>query len=239
MKKKKRDNKINYVKYSMIFMVMFCIIIAMTTYWIYAYNHKYGEYKDTFIKYKIDNYTYVDGDIIYLKNISKEINNEFVDKQKEVLKGNNVYTTIDKNIEKDILSIKISYVYSNIRKAITFNYDLKEKKVLDNEMLLKYYNVTYSDIASDIFDNYIKLSGNGNVTDAISDKEISYSDFNANRDKYIVRIREVIYDKVNLYINNGLYYNINLDDIFKVCYYTDKKSGNIDKLIVRDREGGI
>lgn len=237
MKRKKKGNKIDYKKFIMIFIMMFSLIIAMITYWIYAYNHKNNSYRDNvFVRYKIDDYVYVEGDIVYLKNISDDISDGFIGKQKSIINEGTSYTDISKNVVKDILSIKISYLLNNSKeKTITFNYDLKNKKIVSNDYLLDKYNVTYNDIAIDIFNNYVRLDGNGNVVDAISDNELTYVEFNNSSEKYIIRIREKLPEIINIYVDNdGIYYNVDLTSVYSVCYKTDK-GDNINKKI----RGGI
>ena len=233
MKRKKKGNKIDYKKFIMVFIMMFSLIIAMITYWIYAYNHKYNTYRDNlFVRYKIDDYVNIEGDIVYLKNIDDSINNGFVSNQRNIINSGISYTDISKNIVKDILSIKINYYLTNNKeKIIVFNYDLKNKKVIDNDYLLDIYDITYNDIAIDIYNNYVRLDGNGNVVDAISDKEVTYMEFNNNSEKYIIRIREKLPNIVNLYVDNdGIYYNVSLANVYSVCYKTDKDD-NISKKI--------
>lgn len=233
MKRKKKGNKIDYKKFIMVFIMMFSLIIAMITYWIYAYNHKYNTYRDNlFAKYKIDDYVYTNGDILYLKNISDDISNIFINRQKSILDSGVSYIDINKYIYRNILSIRINYLLNNNKeKTITFNYNLDNKKIISNNDLLDRYDVSYNDIATYIFNNYVRLDGNGNVIDAISDKEISYIEFNNNSEKYIIRIREKLPDIINLYIDkDGLYYNVSLADIYSVCYKIDKDD-NINKKI--------
>ncbi len=225
MKRKKKGNKIDYKKFIMIFIMMFSLIIAMITYWIYAYNHKYNTYRDNlFVRYRLDDYVYVEGDLVYLKNIDDYINNSFINKQRNIINDGNSYTEISKNVVKDILSIRINYFLTSKKvKTLTFNYDLKNKKVIDNDYLLNKYDISYNDIAIDIFNNYVRLDGNGNIVDAISDKELTYVEFNNNSEKYIIRIREKLPEIINLYVDNeGIYYSVDLTSIYSVCYKTDK-----------------
>ena len=75
-KKKKKDiiYKYNTRKAMLILIMLICIIIAMITYWIYAYHHKYGKFYFEDIKlvsYKISDYVEMTGDIVYLKNIEE------------------------------------------------------------------------------------------------------------------------------------------------------------------------
>ena len=61
IRKKKKDvkNKNNIKKSMIILIMLICTIVAMITYWIYAYHHKYGKFYFDEIKlvsYKIDDY---------------------------------------------------------------------------------------------------------------------------------------------------------------------------------------
>ena len=75
-KKRKKDitKKNNINKTLIIIVMLICITIAMITYWIYAYHHKYGSYNFNEIKLvsnKISDYIEVKGNIVYLKNIDE------------------------------------------------------------------------------------------------------------------------------------------------------------------------
>ena len=90
----------------------------------------------------------------------------------------------------------------------------------------------YKDIATDIFNEYIKLNKNTTVVDAINDKTLTTEEFNRNSEKYIIRIREELPSVMNIYIDNGLvYYLVEKKEITKVCYYTDTNIGHIIKEI--------
>ena len=109
---KKKDKKKNTYKYDnkrfiLVFTMMFCLVISMSTYWMYAYKHKYGKnyFDNKIISYKLSDYVDTDGNYVYLKNIDKEIINTFINKQKEVLKNNVIDMSVTKGIYKDILSI--------------------------------------------------------------------------------------------------------------------------------------
>lgn len=68
MKKKKGKNS-SSKRIILVGTMMICIIISMSTYWIFAYKNKYGylHINDKIISYKVSDYAYVDGNIIYLK----------------------------------------------------------------------------------------------------------------------------------------------------------------------------
>ena len=124
MKKKKvvKDDY-NYRRLFLVFTIMLSIIIAISTYWIYAYKHKHPYLEDTYINYKIDDYVKTKGNVIYLENIDNKINKDFIDSQNIILNNNKVIDTdITKTIYKNILSIKISYILngelSNYEKII-------------------------------------------------------------------------------------------------------------------------
>ena len=151
---KKKNKKKNIYKYDnkrfiLVFTMMFCLVISMSTYWMYAYKHKYGKnyFDNKIISYKVSDYVDTDGNYVYLKNIDKEIINTFINKQKEVLKNNVIDMSVTKGIYKDILSIKISYVLygelSNYEDVITINIDLKNNKVLSNDDMIDMVKGSY------------------------------------------------------------------------------------------------
>ena len=244
MKKKKvvKDDY-NYRRLFLVFTIMISIIIAISTYWIYAYKHKHPYLEDTYINYKIDDYFKIKGNVVHLEKIDNKISKDFLDRQNTIINNNKVIDTdITKTIYKDVLSIKISYILngelSNYEEIIILNYDLKENKILDNDDLLNKSATTYKEIAESIFNKYIKLENiNIKVIDAITNEEMTGNEFNNNSYKYITRIRENLPDMINLYIEDGkLYYIVNLKDINKLCYLTNKDNSNkyiteeIDKL---------
>ena len=244
-KKRKKDmiKKYNIKKSLLILIMLFCTIIAMITYWIYAYNHKYGSiYKDDIkiISYKISDYIEIKGEKLYLKNIDKDISNYFISKQESIINNNNIISTeIEKELHNNILSIMINYTIkrnNTVEEVLTINIDLKEDKVLSDEELLNMTGSSYKSIATNIFNEYIKLSNDSNkiVVDAITDEKMTISEFNNNSEKYIIRIREKLPDVIKLYIeDNKLHYIVRLSEIDKVCYYTniDNRLVNINKEI--------
>ena len=238
--KKKNTYKYDNKRFILVFTMMFCLVISMSTYWMYAYTHKYGKnyFDNKNISYKVSHYVDTDGNYVYLKNIDKEIINTFINEQKEVLKNNVIDMSVTKGIYKDILSIKISYVLygelSNYEDVITINIDLKNNKVLSNDDMIDMVKGSYKDIATDIFNEYIKINNNREVVDAITEEKLSSSEFNNNSEKYIIRIREKLPDVMNIYIeNNEVYYLVRKYEINKVCYYTntDINMGYINKKI--------
>ena len=123
-----------------------------------------------------------------------------------------------------------------MEKVLTLNIDLRNDKLFSNDELLNKVGTSYKDIATSIFNEYIKLPSDYSnfVTDAITDKKLTAKEFNENSEKYIIRIREKLPEIINLYIeDNKLKYNINLEEIYKVCYYT-----NTNKLVNIDKELG-
>lgn len=238
-KKKKKDATYNYnIKKTMLILIMLiCIIIAMITYWIYAYHHKYGSFYFEDIKlvsYKISDYVETKGDLVHLKNIDKNIVEEFEQNQKNILKNNVTNIEITKEIHNDILSVMISYTISNrannYEEIISINVNLQNNKILSNDELLKMSNSNYKNLATIIFDENIKLPSDSNkkIIDAITEKELTIKEFNNNREKYIIRIREKLPEVLKLYIeDDNLYGVVRLLEIDEVCYYTDR----VDKLI--------
>lgn len=242
MKKKKEvKREYNYKKTFLVFTIVFSIIIAISTYWIYAYKHKHPYLEENIINYKIDDYVITKGNIVYLENINEEVKIDFINKQNKIINSNNIIDIdIAKTIYKNILSIKITYILSDIsnyEEVLTLNYNLVENKIEDNTSLLE--NVTaYRLIAESIFDNYVRLDNdNIKVIDAITNEELTGKEFNNNSYKYITRIRENLPDIINLYIkDNKLYYIVKVEDINKLCYLTKIKVNSsyineeIDKL---------
>ena len=239
MKKKNKKDYSNK-RFILVFIMMLCLIISMSTYWVYAYHHKYGKnyYEDKFISYKVSDYVTIEGNYVYLKNISDDISNNFIRSQKEIIKNNIIDMTVTKGIYKEILSIKISYILnadsSNYEEVLTLNIDLRNKKILNNDDILNKINVSYKEIATDIFNEYIKVSNNQKVIDIIADEEMTGNEFNNNSEKYIIRIREKLPEVMKVYIDKEhVYYLVRKNEITKVCYYTntDINIGYINKEI--------
>lgn len=239
MKKKNKKDYSNK-RFILVFIMMLCLIISMSTYWVYAYHHKYGKnyYEDKFISYKVSDYVTIEGNYVYLKNISDDISNNFIRSQKEIIKNNIIDMTVTKGIYKEILSIKISYILnadlSNYEEVLTLNIDLRNKKILNNDEILNKINISYKEIATDIFNEYIKVNNNQKVIDIITDEEMTGNEFNNNSEKYIIRIREKLPEVMRVYIDKEhVYYLVRKNEITKVCYYTntDINIGYINKEI--------
>lgn len=239
-KKKKKEiiYKYNIKKSMLILIMLICIIIAMITYWIYAYYHKYGKFYFDDIKlvsYKISDYIETKGDIVYLKNIDENITKDFISNQENIINNNDVINIdITKGLYNNILSIMISYTISNninnYEEVLILNIDLKNDMELSNDDLLNMIGKNYKDIATNIFNENIKLSSDSNkkVTDAITEKELTAKEFNDDSEKYIIRIREKLPEVLKLYIkDNTVYGMVKLSEIDKVCYYANR----IDKLV--------
>ena len=238
MKKKNKKKDYSNKRFILVFTMIICLVISMSTYWMYAYNHKYGKkYNiDKHISNKVDYYISTEGNLVYINNVSEDIKNNFIKKQEEINKNNIIDINITKGVYKDILSIKISYIVKekeeNKEVVLTTNIDLRNKKELTNDDMLNKLKVNYKDIATDIFNEYIKLNKNTTVVDAINDKTLTTEEFNRNSEKYIIRIREELPSVMNIYIDNGLvYYLVEKKEITKVCYYTDTNIGHIIKEI--------
>ena len=239
MKKKKGKNS-SSKRIILVGTMMICIIISMSTYWIFAYKNKYGylHINDKIISYKVSDYAYVDGN---LKNIDNKIADDFKDKQLDIIKNNDIIDIrMDSGIYNNILSIAISYVIvadlANYEEVLTINVNLKTDTIVTNEELLNMANTSYKEIATSIYNEYIALPTDFKykVTDSITDEEMTVAEFNNNSEKYIIRIREKLPDIMKLYIkDNKIYYVVRMNEINKVCYYThtDINMNNITKEI--------
>ena len=243
-----KSNTIDIRRTILISIMLFCIIMAMITYWIYAYYHKHYNYSidNKIISHRISDYLEVDGNLVYLKNITDDINNSFLKRQRGILDNNEIVdTNIDKNLDNKILSIKISYIIygdlANHEKILTLNVDLESSSELGSQEMLDMASSNYKNIATDLFNEYIRLSGNTDkmMIDAITGEEMSSEEFNANGERYIVRIREKLPEIMSFYITDGtLFYTVKLQDLYKLCYQTNmdnatayikKEIGKIDK----------
>lgn len=234
-KKRKKDIVYkNSIRKSIVILIMLmCMIVGMITYWIYAYYSKYNEFywkNINLVSYTIDNYVNVEGDKIHLKNVDENIIANFIKSQDKIINDNNVISVdINKGIYNNILSIMITYIINNnvnsYEEVLTLNVDLENDKVLDYDELLNIASTNYKNIATSIFNENIKLASdyNNKVIDAITDKEMTASEFNNSSEKYIIRIREKLPEIIKLYIeDNKLYYVVRLSEINKVCYYNNK-----------------
>jgi len=249
MKKKKKGKTKKYKnelkKSILIFIMLLCAIIAMITYWIYAYNHKHDNInnEDKVISYRVKDYVEVKGDIVYLKNIDETIKNNFENSQKNILNTKNVsHTDITRQLYDGILSVKISYTIldnSAYEKVLTLNIDLREDKIIDNEVILDMVGKTYREIAEEIFEEYVKLPEDNTKTvkDSISEEVLTFTEFNKNSEKYIIRIREKLPSVIKTYIHNdNVYYVVELSEINEICYY---KNTDNNKIIINKNIGKI
>lgn len=237
MKKKKGKDNYSYKRLILVSTMMFCVILSMITYWMYAYKYKHGySINEKIVSIKANDYVDVNGDIVLLKNIDDDIITDFTKRQNSVINNNKIVDNkIDYGIYKNILSVKISYIIDrnsyNYEEIITLNVDLKNNKILTNDELLNILDITYKDIAIDIFDEYVKIPNDRDieVIDSIDNMKMSSDEFNNNSEKYIIRIREKLPDIMNLYIENDkVYYSVRIDEINKLCYYMDNNIENIN-----------
>ncbi len=235
MKKKNKKKDYSIKRFILVFIMMICILVSSCTYWMYAYHHKYGKnyYEDKIISSKIDDYIKVEGNLVYINNINEELKNSFIEKQIDIQKNNIIDMTITKGIYKEILSLKINYILqNNIEEVLTINIDLRNKKEISNEDILNKIEKNYKELAEDIYNNYIKVEDSKKIIDIITDKELTGKELNEDKEKYIIRIREKLPEVIKLYIkDNKVYYMVNIDEISKICYYTDKSIGYINKEI--------
>ena len=235
MKKKNKKKDYSIKRFILVFIMMVCILVSSCTYWMYEYHHKYEKnyYEDKIISSKIDDYIKVEGNLVYINNINEELKNSFVKKQIDIQKNNIIDMTITKGIYKEILSLKINYILqNNIEEVLTINIDLRNKKEISNEDILNKIEKNYKEIAEDIYNNYIKVEDSKKIIDIITDKELTGKELNEDKEKYIIRIREKLPEVIKLYIkDNKVYYMVNIDEISKICYYTDKSIGYINKEI--------
>ena len=247
-KKKVKSDNIDIKRLILVSVMSFCIIIAMITYWIFAYQNKYYSKDDNkkIVSHRISDYVEVEGNVVHLKNISSEINDRFLEKQNEILNNNEIIDVdISKNLNNKILSIKISYVVygdlANYEEIITLNVDLEKDEEIDNEKMLDIASSSYREIAIDIFNEYIRLPDDTEkeVVDAITGETLSAEEFNDSSEKYIVRIREKIPEIISIYMNDDIeYYVVRLSEIHKLCYrtnmdvamaYIEREIGEINK----------
>lgn len=235
MKKKNKKKDYSIKRFILVFIMMLCILISSCTYWMYSYHHKYGKnyYEDKIISSKIDDYIKVEGNLVYINNINEELKNSFIEKQIDIQKNNIIDMTITKGIYKEILSLKINYILqNNIEEVLTINIDLRNKKEISNEDILNKIEKNYKELAEDIYNNYIKVEDSKKIIDIITDKELTGKELNEDKEKYIIRIREKLPEVIKLYIkDNKVYYMVNIDEISRICYYTDKSIGYINKEI--------
>lgn len=235
MKKKNKKKDYSIKRFILVFIMMLCILVSSCTYWMYAYHHKYGKnyYEDKIISSKIDDYIKVEGNLVYINNINEELKNSFIEKQIDIQKNNIIDMTITKGIYKEILSLKINYILqNNIEEVLTINIDLRNKKEISNEDILNKIEKNYKELAEDIYNNYIKVEDSKKIIDIITDKELTGKELNEDKEKYIIRIREKLPEVIKLYIkDNKVYYMVNIDEISRICYYTDKSIGYINKEI--------
>lgn len=240
MKKKKGKDNYSYKRLILVSTMMFCIIVAMVTYWMYAYKYKHGyTYNERLVSVKTSDYVSIDGDIVVLKNIDNNIIIDFAEMQNNIIRNNKIIDNkIDFGIYKNILSIKIKYGIegnkSNYEEIITLNVDLKNNRKLSNEEMLDMVDSSYNDIATDVFNKYIRIPSDKNikVIDAINEKEMTTEEFNDNSEKYIIRIREKLPDIIKFYIDDDVvYYIVEINEINKICYYTDINVNNINEKI--------
>ena len=106
MKKKKKVNiyKNDNRRFLLVLAMVISIVISMFFYWIYAYYHKYGSLPsyDNIMHFNADYYVKVKGDMVYIENISDDINNDFLERQKN-------YS------DKEIMDVDIAKgIYDNI-----------------------------------------------------------------------------------------------------------------------------
>lgn len=238
--RKKKGNNNYYKRIILVSTMMVCIIVSMSTYWIFAYKNKYGylNINNRIVSYKTSDYVHVDGNIVYLKNVNSRIINDFKNRQIGILNNNKVIDIkIDSNIYDNMLSVIINYIVEddiNYEKVITINVDLKNNVIISDDELLNMYNSSYSDVANDIYEGYIRLPDDYTdlVVDAINDDIMSSTTFNDNSYKYIIRIKEILPSTMMLYIKDtSLYYVVRTSDINKVCYYTNTNMNYINREI--------
>ena len=146
IKKKRKKDNILY-KYNIrksVLILLRCMIVAMITYYLYAYHHKYGSfYSDDsrLVSYKISDYVDIKGDMVYLKNMNNSIISYFDSKQESIMNNDNLLSTnVTKSLNGNILSVMISYIIDgkdgNYEEVLTLNVNLKEDRVIENDELL-------------------------------------------------------------------------------------------------------
>lgn len=250
MEKKNKKKKYNNCVMRLILVgsMMICIVVAMVTYWLFAYNYRrHYNINDKIISNKISDYVYVEGKRVYLKNIDSDIENKFLKEENKIIENNDILDiNISKNLNNNILSVKIEYVLydkdGNYEEVLTTNIDLEENKIIDNDSMIEMSGSSYKEIATSIFNEYIKIDNNVNrdyVIDSVTDKKLTREEFNNNSLKYIIRIRETLPDIISTYmIDDKVYYMVRLSTVQDVCYYTDidTRMNYIDKEIGKIRK---
>lgn len=242
MKKGKKGKKsttytVDIQKDILVLSMLICIFIAMIAYWIFAYHQQHSRISENTpsYSYKVSTYVETDGSTVKLKNIDESIIDDFQKEQEQIDMNKVSSVDIKKGIYKDILSVAITYTLKedpNSEKIIAVNIDLVKNKLVPNDDIIAMANSTYKKIATDIFNEYIKLptDSHSKVKDAISDNVLTATEFNDNSEKYIIRIREKLPDIIKLYIDEyKAYYIVPLSQISKVCYQTEESPVNIKK----------
>ena len=144
----------------------------------------------------------------------------------------------------DYIKVEGNLVYiNNINEELKNSFikkqiDIQKNNVIDMTITKGIYKeilslkINYILLAEDIYNNYIKVEDSKKIIDIITDKELTGKELNEDKEKYIIRIREKLPEVIKLYIkDNKVYYMVNIDEISKICYYTDKNIGYINKEI--------
>lgn len=236
MKKKRILKKNNEnERLFLVSIMMLCVIVAMITYWYYAYNHKEKYSDDKITSQKISDYVFINGNIVKLNLTDEKINDSFISKQKQVIDNNDIIDIdVQRELNDNILSIKITYTLKDgDEKTLIINVDIKESRILSNDELLIKVGSSYKKMAEKIFDSYIRLADNyeDEVIDAISEQVLNKEEFNKDREKYIIRIREKLPDIVDVYVmEDKLFTEIDLNEIYAVCYKNINQNNSYIKL---------
>lgn len=188
---------------------------------------------------------------ITLKNIDKEIINDFENKETDILieivnsskllqekvgdseyiPNSTINIDMDYSINNDILSIKyiltikLDFDLDSIVKTLYFNYDVENKKVLSNEEVLNKLGYKSLEISTYLFDNVVlkDKTMEDKVIDSVGNKEITIKDIVDNKEEYINRINDKLVD-LNIYVNKD---NIDIgyfnDYLINICYLFDEE----------------
>lgn len=166
---------------------------------------------------------------INIKNIDRDIEQEFIDKQNTIIKyitdyynqikrengfqkNNSVSSTIKAQINESSLSIfyrldfildKTIFIDNEKSFIITLNIDLTTNKVLTKENLLLKYNYTRNYISDKLFNDDVLINKGQIVIDKNTNISLNRNDIEKNKEKYVERIILEFDNIIEMYIENN------------------------------------